>query len=475
VRIGKIQIRPFRLRSRGSLIAATVLLQAAVIGLGWVASLKVARQDVSARARQRQMDETVRAVDHFNTALSAEVYGPVEYGEGRWPQVQALVEGYKMPGGTVLFLLDQQGRVLCHPMLRSSPNLRRLDYSEQLVTLEGGDRVALGDLKPGCILTGQTDLLNGSACVAMTFNAAANAKVVVYQPLDAMVAAESRLTSGFMLWGGLAGLGVLAVTVLGSVLLVRRYDTILLRSNAQLEAEVERRTQRGLSIRNGMIFGLAKLADYRDTETGRHLERISSYCELLANELMATRPEIDRAWIERLKLASSMHDIGKVGIPDSILLKPGAFTAEERRLMEQHPIIGADTLLAIRQRLGDDELLNMSVQVALSHHERWDGKGYPHGLSFEQIPLSARLVALADMYDALTSRRVYKHAMTHKQALEIIRENGGKRFDPDVADAFVRIEMQFNETREALRPLEEERPPLLEAVEQAERAKRRAA
>jgi HD-GYP domain-containing protein (c-di-GMP phosphodiesterase class II) len=468
------QTRPFRLRSRGSLIAATVLLQAAVIGLGWVAAMHVARQNVAAKARDRLMDETVLAVNHFNDEITRQGVGPVEYQNADWERAQSLVESFKMPGGALLFLLDQHGRVVCHPGLRHTPNLRNLDYSEQVITLGSAEDdwgvVALGGIKPGKILIGQTDLLSGPVSVAVTFNAPTQTKIVVYQGQAEMAAMESRLTSGFMLWGGLAGLGVLVVTVLGSVLLVRRYDNILVRANQRLEEEVERRTRRGLSIRNGLIFGLAKLADYRDTDTGRHLERICRYCELLAEELIGVHPEVDRAWVERLKLASSMHDIGKVGIPDSILLKPGPLTPEQRRMMEQHTLFGADTLVAIRKRVGDDDLLNMAVQVALSHHERFDGRGYPHQLSGDQIPLCARIVALADMYDALTSDRVYKKSLSHARATAIIRENRGGQFDPEVVDAFLRVESEFDQAYRELRPATPERPPLFLLAERARKA-----
>lgn len=459
-------------------MAATVLLQAGVIGLGWILSMHVAREDVAAKAHDRLTDETVRAVEQFNTQLTrlATAGGPVEYRNDFWATAQSLVESFKMPKGALLFLLDQHGRVVCHPDLRRAPNLRNLDYSEQIVTLPSHDGqediIALGGIKPGAILIGQTDLLNGPVSVAVTFNQLARTRIVVYQPMAEMAAMEARLTSGFTLWGGLAGLGVLLTTIIGSVLLVRRYDSILLRANHQLEEEVERRTRRGLSIRNGLIFGLAKLADYRDTDTGRHLERICQYCELLANELLeaSAHPEIDKAWVERLKLASSMHDIGKVGIPDSILLKPGPLTPEERRLMEQHPLFGADTLLAIRKRVGDDDLINMGIQVTLSHHERFDGKGYPYKISGDQIPLCARIVALADMYDALTSERVYKKAMPHRQATAIILENRGTHFDPAIVDAYMRLEKQFDQTHLALKPPAAERPLLLNIAEEARRA-----
>jgi len=435
-------------RSRASLIAATVLLQAAVIGLGWFASLHLARADVSERARDRFMEEVARGVEQFNQQLTQAVDGPVKYQSPAWDKVQTLVENYKLPRGATLVLLDRFGRILCHPSLRTSPNLRSIDYSEVLVTLSpSGEKASLAGIEPGTVLTGGTELLNGSANVAVTYNERAQARVVAHQSASQLASLESRLTSGFMLWGGIAGLLVLGVTLVGSVMLVRRYDSILARANERLESEVERRTRTGLSIRNGLIFGLAKLADYRDTETGKHLERICRYCELLAEELLGSHPEIDRAWIDRLKLASSMHDIGKVGIPDSILLKPGALTPQERQLMQLHPIIGADTLVAIRNRVGDDDLLNMGIQVTLSHHERFDGTGYPYQLQGEQIPLAARIVALADIYDAVTSSRVYKKALSHEDAVTTIRSSRGTHFDPAIVDAFLRVEGRFADAR----------------------------
>jgi HD-GYP domain-containing protein (c-di-GMP phosphodiesterase class II) len=438
----------FKLRSRASLIAATVLLQAAVFGLGWFAALHVASGRLSARNLDRMVEENARTVEHFNAALSAQVTAPLEYGSTEWEAAQSLVEKHRLRAGASLFLLDMRGRVICHPALRRSPNLRQVDYSEQLITLSpGGDQVPLANLKPAGTLAGDADLLSGPATLALAYNPTARVRVVMQQPESSARAAEAAFARGLMLWGGVAGVLVLGVTVLGSVLLVRRYDTVLMRANEELELEVQRRTRRGLAIRNGVIFGLAKLADYRDTDTGRHLERICRYSELLARELEPRCPEIDTAWIERLRLASSMHDIGKVGVPDAVLLKPGSLTAAERRVMEQHPLIGADTLVAIRTRVGDDDLINMGIQVTLSHHERFDGKGYPYGLCDEQIPLAARIVALADVYDALTSSRVYKGAMDHGEAAAVIRQSRGTHFDPSVVAAFERVEAKFDAIR----------------------------
>jgi HD-GYP domain-containing protein (c-di-GMP phosphodiesterase class II) len=437
-----------RIRSRAALIGATVLLQAAVIGLGWGAWLHLARADVSARARERYMEEVTRGIDQFEAELSKVALEPVRYDEKGWAEVQTLVEGFKMPRGASLVLLDRFGRILCHPGLRNNPNLRSIDYSDVLITLQPtGERLAVGSIKPGSTLTGEAELLSGTSTLAVAYNPTAEVRIVADLSAGGMASLESRLTGGFMLWGAAAGVVILGVTLLGSVMLVRRYDSVLARANEELESEVDRRTRRGLAILHGLVFGLAKLADHRDTDTGRHLERICRYCEILGEELLGRHPEVDRAWIDRLKFASSMHDIGKVGIPDAILLKVGPLTPDERRLMELHPIIGADTLVAIRQRVGDDDLINMGIQVTLSHHERYDGTGYPYRLHGEQIPLAARIVALADVYDALTSARVYKRALRHQEAVERIRASRGTHLDPLVVDAFLDARARFDEAR----------------------------
>jgi HD-GYP domain-containing protein (c-di-GMP phosphodiesterase class II) len=253
---------------------------------------------------------------------------------------------------------------------------------------------------------------------------------------------------------GCVALSVLGLTGLATFWVMRRYEHALERANRNLEREVEHRTQQNLAARDALIRGLAKLADCRDNETGLHLERISAYCELLARRLAPARPEIDDAWIERLRIASSMHDIGKVGVPDEILLKPGPLTEAERRRMQAHTRVGAETLRSIRDRLGQDELIEKSIQVALEHHERWDGCGYPFGLAAEEIALSARIVALADVYDALTSRRPYKPAMSHEQARNVIIEGRGSHFDPDIADAFLAAEHDFDAVRRRMHPID---------------------
>lgn len=187
------------------------------------------------------------------------------------------------------------------------------------------------------------------------------------------------------------------------------------------------------------IMAMAVLAEQRDNETGKHLERVSQYCELIALGLRDDgkhRELITDAWIRDLYRSAPLHDIGKVGIPDGILLKPGKLDPDEWETMKQHTTIGAETLRSV---MGDrtNTFLKMSLDIAWCHHEKWDGSGYPRGLRGPEIPLCARILALADVYDALTTVRPYKQAWSHTEALEWIKGGGGSHFDPDVVDAFV--------------------------------------
>jgi response regulator RpfG family c-di-GMP phosphodiesterase len=204
---------------------------------------------------------------------------------------------------------------------------------------------------------------------------------------------------------------------------------------------------------------LAELAEKRDPDTGAHLQRMPRYCQVLAQALRCDSPYaelLDDEFIQTLIDSSPLHDIGKVAVPDRILLKPGPLTADEFAIMQRHPLVGADVLTGAG-------FLKMACDMALCHHERYDGSGYPNHLAGDQIPLAARIVALADMYDALTSRRVYKEAYTHEEAFALIREpstheqasailaqESGRRFDPHVMQAFLRCESEFRSIREQL-------------------------
>ncbi|MEA4906752.1 MAG: response regulator [Chloroflexi bacterium] len=198
------------------------------------------------------------------------------------------------------------------------------------------------------------------------------------------------------------------------------------------------------------LFSLAKLAESKDTDTGNHLERIRVYVKILAETLMADASIasiVPPRFPDLLFKTSPLHDIGKVGIPDYVLLKAGNLTDGEWNIMKRHAEIGADTLNAVLSQYPNAEFIRMARDIAWAHHERWDGSGYPRGLRGEEIPLSARIVAVADVYDALTMKRVYKAALSHDIARGMIQEESGKHFDPRVVQAFLQVEAQFNQIK----------------------------
>ncbi len=219
-----------------------------------------------------------------------------------------------------------------------------------------------------------------------------------------------------------------------------------------LDQVVKQRTKEIAETRDIAVFAVASLAESRDPETGEHLERIRNYCRVLAEELKQNHQyteEIDDEFIENLYRSSPLHDIGKVGIPDKILLKPGSLTEREFAIMKQHSVIGAETLDRTLKLANAGGFLAMAADIARYHHERFDGSGYPEGLVADQIPLSARIAALADVYDAMTSIRVYKEAFRPEVALLMIEEEKGKHFDPLVVEAFLARHNDFLEIRQA--------------------------
>lgn len=217
-------------------------------------------------------------------------------------------------------------------------------------------------------------------------------------------------------------------------------NTRIKKFNFELEELVAKRTNEVVDTRDVAVFALAKLADSRDPETGQHLERIRNYSQILAEHLDQNGPyseQIDQQFLDDLYRSTPLHDIGKVGIPDAILQKPARLTAEEFNEMTRHTVIGAEAIREAATQSASGGFLNMAVDVARYHHERFNGNGYPDGLEGEDIPLAARIVALADVYDALTSARVYKKAYDSETARAMIEEERGKHFDPIVVDAFL--------------------------------------
>jgi putative two-component system response regulator len=219
--------------------------------------------------------------------------------------------------------------------------------------------------------------------------------------------------------------------------------------NELLERKVSERTEEISRTKDVAIFCMATLAETRDNETGKHILRTQNYIKLLAEHLK-NHPRFcnflqTEHTIEMLYKTSPLHDIGKVGIPDRILLKPSALDNEEWVEMKRHPEYGHDALLRAEKELGSTDFLQMAREIAYTHHEHWDGKGYPNGLKGDDIPVSGRLMALADVYDALINKRVYKAAFSHEEAVDIVRQSAGTHLDPEIVAAFLEIQQQFHD------------------------------
>jgi len=232
--------------------------------------------------------------------------------------------------------------------------------------------------------------------------------------------------------------------------LERRRLALLSRDYAhRLEREVRARTDDVREREEELVLRLMSASEYRDDETGSHIRRIGLYCAELADKMGWEREKVDA-----IRLAGAMHDIGKIGVPDHVLQKPGKLTPEEFEIIKTHTRIGARILSGT-----DIPLLRMAAEIALSHHERWDGGGYPNGLAGPRIPLVARIAAIADVYDALISPRVYRPALPEEKALEIIRAERGKHFDPAVVDCFLECLPALRHIREVVTYVDAASPP----------------
>ena len=223
-----------------------------------------------------------------------------------------------------------------------------------------------------------------------------------------------------------------------------RSEAALEKYNTQLEALVEEKVNEISTSQVAAIHALVKLAESRDDDTGAHIERTSAYCKLLAEKLYGLGGYgIGADYPENIALASPLHDIGKVGIPDAILLKPAKLTDDEFAVMKTHTVIGYKTLLSAEHLYPENTFLRTGMEISRHHHEKWDGGGYMDGLTGERIPLSARIMALSDVYDALRSRRPYKDPFPHERAVEIMANGRGSHFDPALFDVFLHYQMEF--------------------------------
>lgn len=233
------------------------------------------------------------------------------------------------------------------------------------------------------------------------------------------------------------------------------------RTNLMIQS-LEQRTEELERTQDATIVTLASLAETRDNETGAHILRTQRYVRALADQLRG-HPDyaasLTPETIDLLYKSAPLHDVGKVGVPDAILLKPGRHTPEEFERMKLHTVYGRDALKSAEAMLGENSFLHLAQEIAYTHHEKWDGTGYPNGLQGKSIPISGRLMALADVYDALISKRVYKPAFPHEKAKDIILEGRAGHFDPDIVDAFLTVESEFLRIAKEFRDREAEESP----------------
>ncbi len=428
-----------RRRRDAAIVLSIVGVQAVLLLFAWFVTFNHVHGRVTASVEDLIQGLNTQTAEAINVAIGT-IDGDLVMGSPEWERAQNVIESVELPGAGFACLLNSDGHIVCHPEMRNNPGLARVNLTEHLNQTDPEGRAALQPREGTPAEVGWIDFgVDGRHQVAVQPFNETGSRILVHQPVGGISAASALLTQGVVAEALLLGLLAILPTAWLSWLFIRRHDRWQRRWNRTLEKEIAERLVQLTRSRDALVMGLAKLADFRDNETGDHLERIRVYVTLLAEALRGDLTMIDDVWIHHLQLASSMHDIGKVGVPDAVLLKPGKLDAEEYEVIKQHSTIGTDTLLAIRGQFDEDPLINMSIEVALCHHERWDGKGYPYGISAEAIPLSARIVSVADVYDALTSPRVYKPALSHERAMAIIIEGRGTQFDPKIVEAFTKV------------------------------------
>jgi response regulator RpfG family c-di-GMP phosphodiesterase len=444
-------------KRRQLLILLLIVSQLGCMSFGvlWASSwLRGAFQGFTERSSQAQG----RAIaEQLARRMSDRSFDDFKPGTNDWQRLQKLCERINAPHQGFVAIIDRNtGALICHSQLKNEPAmLRKHPGRAGLVTSSGVaplvEAARQAEVKAKAPAFGEVEVdgqLYQATCLSLPKR---DAVVAVYQSQASIDNRVAELVTpvmqvGFVLTAAVTGAGGLL-----TVFLVKRFDNTLSLVSESVEQEVERRTLALTRSRNAVVFGLAKLAESRDKDAGLHLERIRTYVTILATELAKHHPEIDHHYVANLAIASALHDIGKMGVPDGVILKLGRLTPAERRAMQMHTVLGGECLASVARMFGDhDQFLALGREVAESHHEQWDGSGYPQGLQGKQIPLSARIVALVDVYDALTSHRAYRPAVSHAEAREWIVSNYGSQFDPVVVEAFVARERDFAKISQSL-------------------------
>ena len=433
-----------RIQKPTILIAVIVLTQIACLVAGVLVFSAWMRSTISQIVYQQVLDDNVQTARQITALINQMDPKDLRENPATWKRLQELIGQIQLPNDGFVCLTDtHNGQIIVHPdfngldapMTRHHPDGegKRSQLTRMSATAGGPEVNGLVH-----------DLMGETQIIAAANVQGIGLRVDVHQRASGVEDRIERLVKPVQPIGIIISVLLVASTSGAIALIVRRYDDHLAQINLNLEDTVEHRTRSLRKTRDAVVFGLAKLADSRDPDTGEHLERIRGYVTLLATQLKKQHdPAIDQAFIDNLALASSLHDIGKVGVSDAVLLKRGPLTPQERAQIEQHTTIGDDCLEAIGRQLGEDDFLQLSREIAGGHHEKWDGTGYPLGRRGDTIPVAARIIAVADVYDALRSRRPYKEPMSHAQARSIILEGRGTHFDPHIVDAFIKCDAAF--------------------------------
>lgn len=427
-----------RFLRRGKVVAVLVgLLQAIIFASGWLWVYEETHEAVASNVEGIIVQSNMMAAEAVQRALGGipNVDNPDSEG---WKRTQEVIESIELGGEGFMCVLDNDGKIACHPDIDSDPYLKEINLGEQmLLDLNGQAQGRLGNSQAAGIATGVADFgLGGKHYVATVQDPTTGSRLVIHQPVSGLEAAIGTTSASVLAASLLIGIPMILLTAGLAALLVGAHDKKMARWNSQLETMVAERTESLVRSHRTVLFGIAKLAEHRDNDTGKHVERMCIYSRILAERYASQFGGIDEAWVGDVEIAAAMHDIGKVSIPDSILLKPGKLTEEEFDRMKLHASVGEEALMSVREEAEDTTLLDLGIEIAGGHHERWDGKGYPRGLAGTSIPLSARIVAVADVFDALMSKRPYKDAMPFDKVQTIIRESSGEHFDPQVVECF---------------------------------------
>lgn len=438
-----------RIKQRRLLVLLLIVSQLGCMGFGVVWSTNWLHETLDSFISQNVAAQGRALAYQLSRAVRESNITSIEPGTDGWNRLQELCEAADVPqGGFVSVFRGDTGALTCHSklsqdpaLLRSFPGRQALVRGESVMSMvdavrdvEGpGNRVAEGEVE----FNGE---LYEAACLALP---ELNAVLAVQQSRYEIDRGAAELVRPLFQMALVIVASLAGASAVLTMFIVSRFESTLTTLNASLAKEVDQRTQSLVRTRNAVVFGLAKLSESKDKDTAGHLERLRTYVTFLASHMAKTNSEINHHYVGNLAVASALHDIGKVGVPDAVLLKLGRLNPSERRAMQMHAELGGECLAAIQRQLGDDDFLELGQQVAIAHHEHWDGSGYPNGIQGKAIPLGARIVALADVYDALTSHRPYRPALSHVEAREWIVSQYGTQFDPEVVEAFVAREADF--------------------------------